>query len=1231
MFTRHEFRGILYALLLCAFILPAVLWSQSVQYKIPLRAADNGSGDTVVWFGVHPQGGSCLDLASWYLRFAPCDSLVVWESPPSGQTPWYDVNFTDPLLLNGSCNFVTEKEDVHLYTSHSQIDTFYLKFSAGEGGFPFTFSWPSDLSTVCDSIRLKDPFNGIITNVNMLTQSSYVLTRSTLSSLMIFMFHPKTTPPTTPTPGLTFPSNGAVGVDTNVTFMWTPVTGLLQWSHIQVAKDSSFTKLVVNDTVSVDSQVVRLAPKTKYYWRVQSIGSYVWSCYQGSPSSFITTVSPPAVPTLLAPPANDTTVATHPTFRWNKVPNADNYRVQVSANQNFTTTILDTSITDTTLQAGTFQNCISYFWHVVANTGAVSSGYSSPPRKFTVVSVIPAAPRPSSPRNGDTVQIPTTLHWTPLDPCSKTFHVQVAADSNFSVLLTDITITDTTTQLSSLQNCVSYYWHVGAGGAAGASAYSETRKFTGTPAVPAVPPLVSPNNNDTVQTTPTLHWTLSDPCTKSFRLQVARDSNFSVIVLDTTLTDTTLQMNPLSNCLSYYWHVAAKNPVKGQGSYTNKRKFVVIPVIPSPPQLVLPNNTDTVQVTPTLRWTSSDLCTKSYHLQLATDSNFLVSTVVFDTVTSGTTYSFGTQLQTGTIYFWRVSAVGSAGPSGFAMRHFLTVTIGPPAVPVAISPLDNASSVPLAPVFKWSAVYQADTYRLQVALDLQFKLLVYDDSLITDTSKQIPAISSCSQFYWRVQSKNVVAMSAFTSPRSFGTVVFIPATPSVVSPRDGSTGVGLLPTFTWTRSYCTSTYYLQVAFDQNFDNLVYNDSTIADTLKQIPAVASCSQYYWRVRAKNTTGTSPFTAAQAFQTVVLPPDAPRLFRPRNDSMFVPNQPMLSWNGPNCTTNYELQVATDSGFANKMVDDSTIQITSWQQFSYFDGRTTYYWRVRGHNESGWGAWSQIWHFKITFVGPANWLIPFAVCETGGQCDTVYFGVRPLPGVTYGIDPGLNEFQLPPPTPGVFDIRFIDIPSRPNLLGEGVRTDILPFHFYTDVDSYRVKFETGFGSYPIQISWPHNLTDTVCDSMVLKDEFGGNNVYASMGKTSSVAVMNETISSLYILVYHPLPFTSVKQVAAPLPKGYTLSRNYPNPFNPTTRIDFTAEHAAQVRLTVFDMLGREIMTLVNGTYQPGVYAVSWDGRSASGMQMPSGVYYVRMLATDLTGNHANTVSTRKMLMIK
>jgi len=95
--------------------------------------------------------------------------------------------------------------------------------------------------------------------------------------------------------------------------------------------------------------------------------------------------------------------------------------------------------------------------------------------------------------------------------------------------------------------------------------------------------------------------------------------------------------------------------------------------------------------------------------------------------------------------------------------------------------------------------------------------------------------------------------------------------------------------------------------------------------------------------------------------------------------------------------------------------------------------------------------------------------------------------------------------------------------------------------------------------------------------------------------------------------------------LPLEFSLSQNYPNPFNPTTTIEFMLPEQLPVELRVYDMLGREVATLLRGdVMNPGRHIIRWNGRNNFNETVATGVYFYRIVA----GGH---VQAKKMVLVK
>ena len=105
----------------------------------------------------------------------------------------------------------------------------------------------------------------------------------------------------------------------------------------------------------------------------------------------------------------------------------------------------------------------------------------------------------------------------------------------------------------------------------------------------------------------------------------------------------------------------------------------------------------------------------------------------------------------------------------------------------------------------------------------------------------------------------------------------------------------------------------------------------------------------------------------------------------------------------------------------------------------------------------------------------------------------------------------------------------------------------------------------------------------------------------------------------------YTGIVQQVSTIPQDFLLHQNYPNPFNPRTVIPFSLKKNAFVKLTAYDITGKEVQQLVEGKYEAGEYEVDFMGKFSA-----SGVYFYRI---DITGNNSNErfSQTKSMILLK
>jgi hypothetical protein len=150
------------------------------------------------------------------------------------------------------------------------------------------------------------------------------------------------------------------------------------------------------------------------------------------------------------------------------------------------------------------------------------------------------------------------------------------------------------------------------------------------------------------------------------------------------------------------------------------------------------------------------------------------------------------------------------------------------------------------------------------------------------------------------------------------------------------------------------------------------------------------------------------------------------------------------------------------------------------------------------------------------------------------------------------------------------------------------------------------------------------------------GGNPDYYSTGTDGRSAVFNRLHQIVFSAAFLENPgavcMADLRSIFTDVPPGpsgptgaFALHQNYPNPFNPTTRIVYTVDSRHSVQLKVYDVLGREVATLVNEVKEPGEHRVAWDAHGFA-----SGVYFYRIEARDVHGNRAFG-SLKKMILLK
>ncbi|MFI5251413.1 MAG: glycosyl hydrolase family 8 [Bacteroidota bacterium] len=363
----------------------------------------------------------------------------------------------------------------------------------------------------------------------------------------------------------------------------------------------------------------------------------------------------------------------------------------------------------------------------------------------------------------------------------------------------------------------------------------------------------------------------------------------------------------------------------------------------------------------------------------------------------------------------------------------------------------------------------------------------------------------------------------------------------------------------------------------------------------------------------------------FEFNPVPPqsDAPVLLSPDDNAIVASLPAVFRWSSTQNTVHYHLQIAADAGFTNLMVNDSTLTDSTTTTSSLTN--RLYYWRVRVKNIAGGiSRWSPVRKFTVT--GASRWQLVSVPLRVGnGAVTNVYPGAL---SAAYAYNPSVGYVQSDTLYPGAG--YWLKLPAHEifSAAGDSITADTIPV----------AKGWNLIGSISSAVSVARIASDP--PGMTVSSFFGYRNGYITAdsilpaygywvkagskgGLILSVAAAANPQNRIRIIPTDELPpappleqNTSSKNR---IPAEFALAQNYPNPFNPVTTIRYAIPVTGFVSLKFFDILGREVQTLVNETLQPGDYSAQFDGTN-----LPSGVYFYRIQIGNFT-------DVKKILLMK
>lgn len=287
--------------------------------------------------------------------------------------------------------------------------------------------------------------------------------------------------------------------------------------------------------------------------------------------------------------------------------------------------------------------------------------------------------------------------------------------------------------------------------------------------------------------------------------------------------------------------------------------------------------------------------------------------------------------------------------------------------------------------------------------------------------------------------------------------------------------------------------------------------------------------------------------------------PILISPQNNSVDLSLTPVLVWNALSEATGYKVNISTDSNFVS-ITDSATV---TTNQYSIPSGKlsynTKYYWKVAGYNTYGTGQYSTAWNF--TTLNPLPLQVTLLSPANGSSNVTL------TPTLFWNTAANATSYrvQVSPNSAFSYIVDSATVTTNQRTIPAG-KINVATTYYW------RVQGVNSFGNGTWSSAW-----------------------------------------NFFTIV------TAAQKIGIEVPTEYKLYDNYPNPFNPVTKIKFDIPHKSYVKLEVFDISGKKISELINQEMTEGMYETKWDASNFA-----SGIYFYKITAGEFK-------KVMKMILIK
>jgi hypothetical protein len=550
-------------------------------------------------------------------------------------------------------------------------------------------------------------------------------------------------------------------------------------------------------------------------------------------------------PTLTFPRDDTTQVQVSTLLKWSRSSLKEKYRLQVSTTPNYSSPIIDSlDIEENQFELSNLDNYTNYYWRLKVFTNACESNWTYSNSFRTIIGtpnqIFPVDNYIDQPLEG-------TIKWASVKGADK-YKIQISKDTSFKKLLIDSIIANNTFyNYSNFQYNTNYFWRVSAGTFSKFGAWSAKWMFSTYLGKVA---LKLPVNHDVgIQINGNIEWNFL-PVAKSYRVQLCKDTIFDDNIADVdAIKATTFSFSDLEKSTQYFWRVLATDNIS-KSEWSDIWRFWTI--FPQPILQQPENNSTNTAINGQLTWKPVPTAS-TYKVQLSTDPDFINVIQNQETYYPIMKYS---GLEFEKPYFWRVKAANGTLESDWS--DIFTFSSQPKDLllsPIIVYPKNEEFKIPLNPEITWNEAYSADSYDIQIATDPAFKTIAKTVEDITLNKYQVKDLDYNIFYYIKIRSKNAKRTSDWSNPIRFTTWLKMP---KVIYPLDNDTNSVITNIFKWEETPDARYYYLQVAHDKDFEDLVIDQDNLENTQFDFTGMLDGVYYYWHVATLNNVNSSDWT-------------------------------------------------------------------------------------------------------------------------------------------------------------------------------------------------------------------------------------------------------------------------------------------------------------------------------------------------------------------------------------